>query len=104
MTSFLQLSHPGFHFNWPIKMRELQGGRVDKLHVGFPAIVNPASHSNLYFDWPVSKEALRKLSQKCQKVVTNYSETLSTGNSTVGQISNKSCIHEVFILVQMVST
>ena len=47
------------------------GGGVVKLHVGFPTIVNSASHSNLYFDWSIAKEAIRKLSGTCQKVVTN---------------------------------
>ena len=46
------------------------GGRVDKLYVGFPTTANSASHSNLYFDWPVAKEAIRKLSKRCQKVFT----------------------------------
>ena len=47
------------------------GGGVDKLYDGFPTSVNSASLRNLYFDWPVAKEAIRKLSKRCQKVVTN---------------------------------
>ena len=47
------------------------GGGVDKLHVGYlTVIVNSTSHRNLYFDWPVAQEAIRKLSKSCHKVVT----------------------------------
>ena len=41
------------------------GGGVVKFHVGFRVIVN------LYFDWPIAKEPIIKLLEKCQKVVTN---------------------------------
>ena len=44
------------------------GGAVVKPHVGFPTIVNSASQSNLHFDWPLTKEAIRKLPKSCQKL------------------------------------
>ena len=40
-------------------------GGVVNLHVGFLTIANSASHSSLYFFWPVAKEDLRKLSWRC---------------------------------------
>ena len=40
------------------------------------SIVNCASHSNLYFYWPAAKEAIRKMSKSCDKVIKNFVATV----------------------------
>ena len=51
-NNFSQLSS-GFHLNWPIKMQQLWVVELKSSD----NIVNPTPHNNLYFDWPVAKEA-----------------------------------------------
>ena len=52
------------------------GGGVVKLHVGFPTNVNSSSHSNLYFHWPIAKEAtekvVKKMSKGCYTLIQNF--------------------------------
>ena len=52
------------------------GGGVVKLHAGFPTNVNSSSHSNLYFHWPIAKEAtekvVKKMSKGCYTLIQNF--------------------------------
>ena len=59
------------------------GGGVDKLHVGFLTIVNSASHRNLYFDWLVAKEAVRKFSKKCVKKFSQTNQRFCLGGNSM---------------------
>jgi len=45
-------------------------GKVIKHHVPVPTIINSASLIFLYFDWPVEREAVRKLSAIIAYAVT----------------------------------
>ena len=63
-------------------------GSVVNRHVGILTNSNSASQF-LHFDWAGAMEAIRKLLKRCQKVVTNKSKTLCSGNSmTLAPVSS----------------
>ena len=53
-------------------MRELEEGGVVKRSVGVPKIDNFASRSPCILIGQVQREAIRKLSQSCQKLIKNF--------------------------------
>ena len=50
------------------------GGGVVKRPVGFATIVNSASHSPCILIGQMQREAIRKLSRRCQKSIKNFFE------------------------------
>ena len=55
---------------------------IQAYNVGFPTIaVNSASHSNLYFNWPVAKEAIRNWPINVKKLSQTKKKTLTSGDA-----------------------
>ena len=48
---------------------------VAKCHVGFPTIDNSASHSPCILIGQMQREAIRKLSESCEKVFKNLADS-----------------------------
>ena len=59
------------------------GARAVKLHIGFPTVVNSTAHSNLYFDWPIPKEVVKKMSNSCHKLIKNFVQAAMVGSAAL---------------------
>ena len=73
------------------------GGGILKCHVGFPTIENSTSHSPCILIGQMQREAIRKMSKRCQKVVKGREKSRQGDRKAVFDTTDIICFQHLDI-------